>query len=106
MKCDELLPCPFCGGEAEYGFTMAGEEVYCKKCGAAMPRTTTKQATITAWNTRSAGTCEMVHIKHGTLYDVYRCDKCGYTHANSNTDRKATWLEPNYCPNCGRKVSA
>ena len=48
----ELLPCPFCGGEAEYGFTMAGEEVYCKKCGAAMPRTTTKQATIAAWNTR------------------------------------------------------
>lgn len=49
----ELLPCPFCGGEAEYGLTVAGEEVYCTKCKAAMPRTTTKEQAIEAWNTRS-----------------------------------------------------
>ena len=50
----ELLPCPFCGGEAEYGLTMAGEETYCKKCHAAMPRLTTKAEAIAAWNSRAA----------------------------------------------------
>ena len=102
MKCEELLPCPFCGGEAEtiYGwYDSESTHIECTGCGALVD-------CIEDWNTRSAGTCEMVHIKHGTLYDVYRCDKCGYTHANSNTDRKATWLEPNFCPNCGRKVTA
>lgn len=53
----ELLPCPFCGGEAEYALTFAGEEATCKTCHAAMPRTTTKQNTIDAWNTRSESTC-------------------------------------------------
>ena len=70
-----LLPCPFCGGWAEYGVTMAGEEVYCIRCGAAMPRQTSRSAAERAWNTRTAsgdGFSRAVHDGH--LWR--RCDAC------------------------------
>ena len=31
---DELKPCPFCGGEAEFNSDEFGECVCCKSCGA------------------------------------------------------------------------
>lgn len=33
---DELKPCPFCGGEAEFNSDEFGEGVYCKSCGATL----------------------------------------------------------------------
>lgn len=71
-----LLPCPFCGGEAEvieadYGMCMTGYAVYCRKCclklgvtgrlGEAYewsPVFNTEAEAIAAWNTRAT---------HGTL---------------------------------------
>lgn len=50
------------------------------------------------------GTCEWQCEKHGPLYDVYSCSVCKYEYAESRTDRGATDLVPNYCPNCGAKV--
>ena len=93
---NELKPCPFCGGEAEYGLTMAGEEVYCTNCGAAMPRTTTKDAAIEAWNTRAERTC------HNTEYldGCFACSACG-------EELEDPRQEPGFvkwCPFCGAKV--
>lgn len=51
-----------------------------------------------------SGTCEWLLEHSGTLYDKWRCSKCGYLHVESRTDGGATDLDPNYCPNCGKKV--
>ena len=48
----ELLPCPFCGGEAYLsGFQHSDGAVVCKKCGAAM-FDTDAQTAIIEWNKR------------------------------------------------------
>ena len=86
----ELKPCPFCGGEAEYGLTMAGEEVYCTECKAAMPRFTTEDATIEAWNKRAEHRCEFCE----------QGDFDGQVVMISNHG----WQRINYCPNCGAKI--
>ena len=55
------------------------------------------------WNTRSAGTCHLFRrAAYGTVDGVelalYECSECG-----EPIEPKDGW---NYCPNCGRKVSA
>lgn len=54
----ELLPCPFCGGEAKFksDFTDGRDvgRVYCTGCGASeYPFVRPKAETFAAWNTRS-----------------------------------------------------
>lgn len=51
-----------------------------------------------------SGTCEWLLEHSGTLYDKWRCSKCGYLHVESRTDGSATDLDPNFCPNCGKAV--
>lgn len=59
----ELLPCPFCGGEAE---TLTAESIHggylfgimCNDCRSRGDVYDTEAEAIEAWNTRSAGTCE------------------------------------------------
>ena len=51
-----------------------------------------------------SGTCEWILEHSGTLYDKWRCSKCGYLYVESRTDGGATDLAPNYCPNCGKAV--
>lgn len=51
----ELLPCPFCGGEAHItNFEVFGgvRYVICEDCGARMQKPTEQEA-VTAWNTRA-----------------------------------------------------
>lgn len=126
---DELLPCPFCGGEA-HTYKNNLWHVACERAhngcvtmsafiteAEAVEAWNTRsdyygyeQAAIEAWenikkwNTRSAGTCEWLLEHSGTLYDKWRCSKCGYLYVDSRTDGGATGLDPNYCPNCGRAV--
>lgn len=50
------------------------------------------------------GLCEWELVHSGAMYDVYRCSKCLYEHAESRTDGNATELDPSYCPNCGRRA--
>ena len=104
----DLLPCPFCGGEAQvqhqsrklYGDTVDWYGVYCKKqfCGYVSGHQTEAEA-IAAWNTRSAGTC------HNLRDDEYfECSEC-------EVETSTEWCgsgygSPKFCPNCGRKVTA
>lgn len=104
----ELLPCPFCGGEAEKltstdGFTSIG----CLNCnpflGVMVQRGTEAEA-IAAWNTRAERTCKWELEHSGTLYDKWRCSKCGYLFVEPRCDNGYTDLEPRYCPQCGARI--
>ena len=52
----------------------------------------------------SRETCDWVLEHSGTLYDKWRCSKCGYLFVEPRCDQGYTDMEPNFCPNCGAKV--
>ena len=133
MSASKLLPCPFCGGEAELhpSYDMDTSEVdgwfvWCnnKECECA-PETRehfTEAEAIEAWNTRaemsyediailldelglSERTCKFVSSKGSDYPPV--CSACGYELGIYD----CAWYEDgtygyerNYCPNCGAKV--
>ena len=114
---EELLPCPFCGGESKIivcdregnlhdeGYERNPWSGLCylifhksEDCpvGHSYPDDVrcmydTEAETIEAWNTRSERTCRYEHIE-GTWYKT----SCG--------ERYDGVVPPNYCPNCGAKV--
>ena len=51
--------------------------------------------------TLGRGTGEWVLEHSGTLYDKWRCSKCGYLFVEPRCDQGYTDLEPNFCPKCG-----
>ena len=106
----ELLPCPFCGGEAETcHVTQLWEPrntywAKCKNCHISGTHHKTEAEAIAAWNTRAERTCRMT--------DKGECSECGayivraWTEVHDfNGDMKRIDLRShNYCPNCGAKV--
>lgn len=79
MSEQKLLPCPFCGGEAEL-FNLGGFEVMCRGCDTnIVGRDTTKVAAITAWNTRtqpsSKATAEQVDSSNFVQTVPDHCDR-------------------------------
>lgn len=106
----ELLPCPFCGGEAEvltaesmHGGYLFG--IMCNDCRSRGDVYDNEAEAIATWNTRAERTCKVA-----ACYDTAYVDSCG-----SNAEwyfaftcgDELYWDEPeppNYCPNCGAKV--
>lgn len=108
----ELLPCPFCGGEAkvyemQYGadgqYSVFG--VFCVddsnseliglskyQHGHFIDNFPTPAEAIAAWNSRAERTCKNVD-DHKTVWFI--CSVCGYQQKLSHTR--------SYCPNCGAR---
>jgi len=55
-----LLPCPFCGGEADYGYDLC--IISCKACGASTDFHDTTDEAIAAWNCRIEPDGQLVGI--------------------------------------------
>lgn len=99
----DLLPCPFCGGEAE---TLTAESMHvgylfgimCNDCCSRGDVYGTEAEAIAAWNNRTERTCR---VEHRPVNQELRCrswlecSECGAEIEN---------YEWNYCPNCGAKV--
>lgn len=109
-----LLPCPFCGGEAEfetYGGTACA--VTCRKCrcGTSTVRLDDGERAVEAWNRRERRTCRPVVADDGAgAWGVY-CSECGYRFAGPHGKREVSEhmaarrdIMPRYCPYCGARV--
>lgn len=116
---DKLLPCPFCGGEAEIREQGGVTYITCLSCFTQTLGKYGKQRAITEWNTRVNGseteetsdnaplrTCEYV-IKDNMnetegMGDVWiECSACHCAFDYYADD----WLtNMSYCPSCGAKV--
>lgn len=114
MGDSKLLPCPFCGGEVETGFTalrMPFEPLSfrCKSCGArvsfdepvcnhGMEHGDDTPARL-AWNRRAERTCRMVHesAERGLVH-IWVCSECGGINVTLFEDA------PAYCGVCKAKV--
>ena len=109
----ELLPCPFCGGEARifeltwtdglgvpHDFKHPYYRVVCQGgCRTLKGDYDTEAKAIAAWNSRAERTCECVAEYAKSPFDgktivLHRCSACHEL------------MRPHmaYCPNCGREV--
>ena len=105
----ELLPCPFCGGEARIYMNDSDLDnilYYCictndNGCGV-LPITLdhySKEEAAAAWNTRHVETCKVEGSYYSELMDVYVFSlSCGDSILWNDEE------PPNCCPDCGRKV--
>lgn len=66
MANKELLPCPFCGGEAELVSTFFGRFIRCKMCRSMVKANDTNEEAINAWNTRT----HTIPVGNGEDYEV------------------------------------
>ena len=104
---DELLPCPFCGGEAVVRRGNVSK-LYYVRCSniecAALPITdgfSTEGQAARAWNRRAERTCRVTfeRIFDEYPYEAPHCSECGQFFAGYV---RGTW--PHFCPNCGARV--
>ena len=103
----ELLPCPFCGGEARIcakSFTdgTAYAWVECGRCHAKSRYSDSSEDLILAWNARGERTCRVVKSELDGQMWVYRHEfscECGQRNLFTSNS-----TPPNHCPNCGAKV--
>jgi Lar family restriction alleviation protein len=98
----ELLPCPFCGGEAAIfqGSDENQHTVRCVQCAIKMPIMLNREGAIAAWNSRSDAVPvvrgEWVKKSSEEAETLALCSKCSYP--------ISWWHKTKYCPNCGAKM--
>lgn len=94
-KYDRLLPCPFCGEDANLERPHEGGIYVRHMCdfveGAWFE---TEAEAIDAWNTRAERMCENVMPRS---YNYLECSLCGSLAYKGSAEFR-------YCPNCGAKV--
>lgn len=115
----ELLPCPFCGGEAKLELTtqyytdepeMENAFIRCMKCGVWTDEHVYATEAAAAWNTRHVGTCKDLGGTGANGEQVFNCSECGcvlslYDRDGTNTLCTGFIYDyPRYCPACGAKV--
>ena len=120
----ELLPCPFCGGEADlidFSDEYEGECWVAHQCPSGAAAETysyeTAAEAIAAWNSRYHSEFEKTVIKAWKEIQEYKertCknvsdDLCWFECSSCKCTCSVDWWggglgEPNYCPNCGAKV--
>lgn len=100
---NELKPCPFCGGEAEYRAakyvrTAFKHSVVCLECFASIPPKDSKHEAINAWNTRVERTCKPIAKFNydDSPWPVMVCSECD---RRLHYDETKYGLE--YSPYCG-----
>ena len=107
----ELLPCPFCGGEAmvltdshviAVKTSIGCQDDECRGFIGLSWLYDTEAEAIAAWNTRCAGTCGN---KHKSITSFW-CSECDAATSDGFADVSGKVERFNFCPNCGRKVSA
>lgn len=110
MQMNELLPCPFCGGEAETltAESMHGGNLYgvmCANCAGRSDVYDIEAEAIAAWNSRAERTCKFtiednMNETEG-MGDVWiECSAC---HCVFDFYADEWLMKMSYCPNCGRR---
>lgn len=95
---EELLPCPFCGGEAHISASSDGYGVECwnRRCiDIQLEQIPTEAEAIEAWNTRAERTCRNTWDIELTGRLRFKCSECGAVSLD---------VTPRYCPACGARV--
>ena len=105
----ELLPCPFCGGEARhYAPGPVEHHVECtnSKCYAVTHGWSSKEQAIEAWNTRHERTCTNAKKKWSSFAKYYFvCSECGWNLPDIGRDCiEIAAMLINRCPLCGASV--
>lgn len=115
----ELLPCPFCGGEAQVFESGAWfvdhfmKYVRCTSCGLQTCDYKTEAEAVEAWNTRTKPAYDLEAYQdglwaqfrrdfktcHSERTDCFECSECAFIDAYVAPD------DFNYCPNCGARVT-
>lgn len=106
----ELLPCPFCGGEARhYAPGPTDHHIECRSCSADVSGYMEEAVAAEAWNTRTASGDDFSRAVHdGHLWrrinDHIKCRNCGLNIESviplDGCNRNAI----RYCPGCGAKA--
>lgn len=79
-KAIELLPCPFCGGEAEHGLDHTVEEnhyIMCTRCCFDIGRFQHGDEYINVWNARANLQGEWIKRLEGALTSIAKNTCCG-----------------------------
>lgn len=110
----DLMPCPFCGGEAHMQIGRADDggkkfQVGCHDadCAGSVLEATVfyyEEDAVAAWNRRSERTCRPINVdrwdEDGRLHKLFhRCSECGH-----ELPYEAEKGHCGYCPHCGAKV--